>query len=237
MNVLIVSIIVALVAGLLLALKQRSGQGAFESRDILFTPAERSFLGVIEQALDGRYRVFGKVRLGDLVKPAQGLDAGRRTAAQNRINQKHVDFVVCTANKLAVVGVLELDDQSHRRGDRSRRDEFVDQALAMAGIPVLRFSAQIGYVVQDVRARLTEMLAGSKPIVVSVTEKDIGQANPVLDAIIESIPVHTDIGSPLCPTCSAAMVRRRAVKGSNAGASFWACSTFPRCRQVVEVEE
>ena len=33
----------------------------------LFTPAERSFLGVIDNAIDGQYRVMGKVRLADLI--------------------------------------------------------------------------------------------------------------------------------------------------------------------------
>src|SRR6185369_4105819 len=227
MNILVVSIVGALVIALVLALKQRREQADFESRGILFSPDERSFLGVLEQALDGRYRVFGKVRLGDLVTPGQGLDAGKRSAVQNRINQRHVDFVVCTASKLAVVGVLELDGQSHLHGDRNSQDEFVEQVLAMAGIPFLRFSTQVGYVVHDVRARLAEMLSGSKPAVVSVTEKGISRDNPVLDAIIESVPVQTDAGSPVCPACSAPMVKRRSVKGNNAGRCFWACSTFP----------
>lgn len=35
---------------------------------------------------------------------------------------------------------------------------------------------------------------------------------------------------PACPLCSAAMVRRTARKGANAGAQFWGCSKFPACR-------
>src|SRR6185369_16008451 len=129
MNSLVALMVVAIVAGLLLALKSilsRPGTGpVYVSREAIFTPAERSFLGVLEQALDGRYRVFGKVRLGDLVRPAKGLNAGRRTTAQNRINQKHVDFVVCTADELDPVGVLELDDQSHGHEERADRDRVV----------------------------------------------------------------------------------------------------------------
>jgi restriction system protein len=36
--------------------------------------------------------------------------------------------------------------------------------------------------------------------------------------------------TPRCPTCAAAMVRRTAKKGSNAGSQFWGCSTYPACR-------
>lgn len=37
-------------------------------------------------------------------------------------------------------------------------------------------------------------------------------------------------GVPDCPQCGSTMVLRTARKGSNAGSSFWGCSTFPRCK-------
>jgi len=242
MNILFVIIVVAIVVGLFIAVKliqEQSGEKAgYENRGNLFTPAERSFLEVLEQALDSRYRVFGKVRLGDLIKPAKGSAAGKRTAALNRINQKHVDFVICTANELALVGVLELDDQSHGCEDRAGRDEFVDQALAMAGIPLLRFPAKKAYAVQNVRARLAEMmLAGTKSGVVSSAQKAIVPVNPSLDAIMGINPVQSALAVPACPKCSAAMVKRQAQKGHYSGDYFWACSTFPMCRQVLEIGE
>jgi len=40
-----------------------------------------------------------------------------------------------------------------------------------------------------------------------------------------------------CPKCGSAMVKRVAKKGSNAGNEFWGCSTFPKCRAVVQEEE
>ena len=240
MNTLFVIFVAAIVVGLIstmkLILAQSGDKAGYENRGNLFTPAERSFLGVLEQALDSRYRVFGKVCLGDLIKPAKAFAADMQTAAQNRINQKHVDFVVCTANELALVGVLELDDQSRGREDRSGRDEFVDQALAMAGIPVLRFPAKIGYAVQEVRAGLAEMmLSGTKLCVAPAAQKAIVPLIPPLDAILESYPVQPDADAPPCPKCSSAMVKRYSVRGSNAGRFFWACSTFPMCRQMEEI--
>ncbi|GGC89314.1 restriction endonuclease [Halopseudomonas salina] len=38
---------------------------------------------------------------------------------------------------------------------------------------------------------------------------------------------------PLCPVCSAAMVRRLAKRGANAGNAFWGCSKYPRCTGTV----
>ena len=92
---LILMVIVVAAAVLILKMKQSPTDGGLEfaKREGLFTPAERSFLGVLEQALDSRYRVFGKVRLGDIVKPAKGLSNSNRATANNKINQKHLKAV------------------------------------------------------------------------------------------------------------------------------------------------
>lgn len=105
-------------------------------------PAERSFFGVLEDALGSDYRVFGKVRIADLIKPENGVG---RQIAFNRIAGKHVDFVVCNAADLSVIGVIELDDNSLNQDYRRKRDAFVDKAFASAGIPITRFPARAVY--------------------------------------------------------------------------------------------
>ena len=192
---LFVLVVLAVVAALvILKMKQPTADDelGFARKDVLFTPAERSFLGVLEQALDSRYRVFGKVRLGDIVKPAKGLSNSKRTTAQNKVNQKHVDFVICAASDLAVVGVVELDDKSHERDDRAGRDQFVDRALADAKIPVIHFSAKKGYALPEVRAKLAECLAiGTAPssppviLVAPVSEKPATILKKVSEPVTE----------------------------------------------------
>jgi hypothetical protein len=242
MTTVLAVIVIVIVVGLLVVMKAKQTKSddglGFISRDTLFSPAERSFFGVLEQALDNRYRVFGKVRLGDIIKPAKGLTASKRTTALNRINQKHVDFVVCTAVDLALIGVIELDDQSHGREDRAGRDEFVDRALAMAKIPVVHFSAKKGYALQEVRARLTEILpVAANPVITPKVQEVIVPVQPAPVTIIESVPVKPEPTAPTCPKCAAVMVKRQAAKGEHAGKYFWACSAFPKCRQVVAIGE
>jgi restriction system protein len=43
-------------------------------------------------------------------------------------------------------------------------------------------------------------------------------------------PVTPPDATPACPVCNAAMVRRTAKKGANAGSQFWGCSHYPACR-------
>ena len=40
---------------------------------------------------------------------------------------------------------------------------------------------------------------------------------------------------PLCPRCKSDMVLRTARKGTNAGNRFWGCSTFPKCKGVINL--
>lgn len=52
--------------------------------------------------------------------------------------------------------------------------------------------------------------------------------------------VSTDFGGKeqiLCPKCGAPMVLRTAKKGNNTGKRFYGCSTYPKCRGIVEYHE
>jgi hypothetical protein len=251
--VLLLIAVFIIFAVLKLKLSPKKEELAFQPREVLFTPAERSFLGVMEQALDSSYRVFGKVRLGDIVKPVKGLSNSRRTTAQNKINQKHVDFLICKSSDLAVVVVVELDDKSHEREDRAGRDQFVDRVLADAKIPVIHFSTKKGYALPEVRAKLTESFAFGgaaaattvSKVVTALEKPASAQAAPAVQISEQQpAPVHVEpamstqeTAAPVCPKCEVVMVKRQASKGPHAGKFFWACSAFPKCRQVMEIGE
>jgi len=149
-----------------------------------------------------------------------------------------------------VIGVVELDDKSHERDDRSLRDQLVDRALADARIPVIHFPARKGYAIAEVRAKLAESFAiGSAPSAppvphaAIVSEKRVSVPKVAVTADDErpgmsaEIPVKTlsEAVAPVCPKCESAMVIRQATKGPHAGKFFWACSSFPKCRKVVAV--
>ena len=59
---------------LLIFLQRNKENGAlsYHKQPLLFSPAERSFLGVLELALGDNYRVYGKVRIADVLKPSKG---------------------------------------------------------------------------------------------------------------------------------------------------------------------
>ena len=153
-------VLLAIAAIVLQALRSSRGKGLqtfpYQKESALFSPAERSFLGVLERALDGQVRVMGKVNLADVIRVRSGVSGGARQSAFNRIQSKHLDFVVCDAKDLSVRFAIELDDQSHARPNRQSRDEFVDKALRAAGVPVFHFSAKRSYSIQEVQRTLSE---------------------------------------------------------------------------------
>jgi hypothetical protein len=126
--------------------------GDYEAQPALLTPAERSFFGVLQHALASDYQLFAKVRLADIIRPSPASASGRRHSAFNRISARHVDFVACDSQTSRIVGVIELDDNSHARSRRQARGDFVDAALTNAGIPVLRVSARLAYSPGQLRA-------------------------------------------------------------------------------------
>jgi len=74
---------------------------------VLCSPAERSFLGALEKVVGNGYQIFAKVRLADIVEVNQGLSSSARQSAFNRISRKHLDFVICNARDLSIVGAIE----------------------------------------------------------------------------------------------------------------------------------
>jgi hypothetical protein len=163
---LIILALVVIVAAVVLPLilKQIAGAGKptaaanlpYRKKDYILTAAERSFYEVLCSVLDGQLLVFAKVRLADLVYMPKGT-ANRQTHF-NRIQSKHVDFVLCTRDKLSPVLVIELDDASHEEESRRDRDTFVDAALTAAGLPILPIPAQRSYVPADLAAAIQQKL-------------------------------------------------------------------------------
>lgn len=128
----------------------------YEKEHALFSPAERSLLGVLDMNANGSYRFMGKVRLADIIKVKGKMNKSSRQNAFNRIQSKHVDIVACDPATLIVQFVIELDDSTHSQPKRRNRDDFVDNALKAAGVPVVHVAAKRVYSEQDIQHIFTQ---------------------------------------------------------------------------------
>jgi len=223
--------------------KKKSGKGLvdfpYQSKEVLCSPAERSFLGALDQIVGKKYRIFAKVRLADIIDVKKGISASVRQSAFNRIAGKHVDFIVCHANDLSIVGAIELDDKTHRGRGRQERDQFLDKALEIAGVPLLRIKARSTYSIKEVSSDLNSAFninVGGKPEEIpglaegmqELSEKEIADA-------IDDFNAETIV--PVCQKCGGELIERVATKGEYAGQKFWGCSNFPKCKFTKKVNE
>ena len=145
--------------------EQRAAGGHTYEAVALLTPAERSFFGVLQQAVASDYQIFVKVRLADIIHPLRSPSRSGWQSAFNRITGKHVDFVLCDSEGLRVVGVVELDDRTHERFERGARDGLVDSALAGAGIPVLRIPARQTYSPVQIREQVQSLFRSHERVI------------------------------------------------------------------------
>jgi hypothetical protein len=120
----------------------------------LFSAAERSFLGVLDQALGREYRAFGKVRVADVASLKAGLGNSARQGALNRISGKHFDFVICRSSDLKIVCGIELNDKSHASQRARKRDDFLVALCQQIGLPLIQVPAKAAYQIDDVRQQV-----------------------------------------------------------------------------------
>lgn len=132
----------------------------YEKRDDFLSAAEISFFHVLKTVLTTDHYLITKVNLADLFYVKRPHE---NKGARGRISQKHVDYVVCDAKTMEPLVGIELDDRSHEREDRKKRDAFVDRVFEAAGLPILHVPAAKGYLPNDIRALLQQHFPIGEP--------------------------------------------------------------------------
>jgi predicted RNA-binding Zn-ribbon protein involved in translation (DUF1610 family) len=196
-------------------------------RDDFVSRAEHSFFLVLKSVIPDTLLISPKVSLGDLFYVKSGDPSEYRTLT-NKIDRKHVDFLLCDAKTLRPLAGIELDDKSHQRSDRQVRDEFVEQVFRSARLPLLRFPAQFSYSQAEVSAALRPYLGKVETPAAPV---------PIAAPRVAPVAPSATTTAPACPKCGSEMVLRTAKSGTNAGEQFWGCPDYPKCRGVLKFEK
>lgn len=193
--------------------KTEKSQLPYRVRDDFLTPAELSFYKVLESIVGTKLAIQSKVRLADIFFVSR---PNENQAFQNKISQKHLDFLICDSKTMKPLFGIELDDASHKRSDRQERDVFVNDVFRTANLPLLRFPVQRAYSRDEIVSKIAPLF-----------KKDNGNAaKPAQEKVENSSSV------PLCPKCNVPMVLRTVKKGQHAGKQFYGCVNFPQCREM-----
>lgn len=148
-----VVVIAAILACVAIYAKQSQAQ-AYEAIPSILTPAEQRFYTVLSQAVQGRALIMTKVRVADIVKVRRSM--GRRSFWRHfsQISQKHIDFVLVHPRSFDTLCLIELDDRSHARPSRMKRDRFINQVMQDTGLVLHRVKVRRNY---DRRALLEQL--------------------------------------------------------------------------------
>ena len=150
MNITLLCGAIFLVALLMIrSVKSRKGYGfstsillkkrqCYQQRPFL-TERERVFFRQLCAAFSGSpLLVMAQVRLVDVVQVSPELKGREKLSLFRQISQWHCDFVVIDARNFSVKAIIELDDRSHLRPERQRRDALFNIVVTQAGIPLHR---------------------------------------------------------------------------------------------------
>jgi hypothetical protein len=133
----------------------------FDSKKSVFTPAEKNFQNLVEQAMGTQYRVINRVKLADIVTIRNGVSDRASQSAVNNAEGKYLDFVICDRNTMKLLGAIDLVD-TKGKGYKIKKDWFVSGALEAASIPHLRIKVKANYTLDEIRACINSRLLGNR---------------------------------------------------------------------------
>jgi hypothetical protein len=199
-------------------------------RDDFISRAEHKFFLSLKLVIGDKAIICPKVSLGDIFGVKEN-DASKFRTLTNKIDRKHVDFLVCHPQTVKPLFGVELDDKSHQRPDRQERDLFVNQVFAAASLPLVRIPVRATYSTSELSSLLQQHLPEAAPVkqvIEPIAEKQPGST------VVQANPQTTML---TCSKCGSNMILRTSKSGTNQGEQFWGCSNFPKCRAVQKIEK
>lgn len=97
-------------------------------RDYFLSNAEISFYHILRTISAEKAMVLTKVSLGDLFF-VKSNDASKFRIYTNKIDRKHIDFLLCNPKSMIPFLAIELDDKSYQRKDWKDRDELIERVF------------------------------------------------------------------------------------------------------------
>ena len=76
---------------------------------------------------------MAKIRFADLVEVSAEADKKEYMKYFGKIKSKHIDFILCKKDNLYPELLIELNDSSHNKEDRIKRDDFIKKIAERVG--------------------------------------------------------------------------------------------------------
>ena len=125
----------------------------YELNKNIFTDTEKFFYNVLKDITNKMdLTIMSKVRLADIVHTKNN-----DYKYFNKIKSKHIDFVLIDKD-CNIKLLIELDDNSHLKPERQKRDIFVNNIFKDKNIKLLRIQAKYIYNETELEKKIKESL-------------------------------------------------------------------------------
>ncbi len=136
--------------------KKQKKKYIYRKKKYLLTKSESYFFDVLQRVMGDSFRIFPQIHLSSILEhriKGQGWDG-----AFSHINGKSVDYVLCNKEDYTIVCAIELDDITHNREDRKKRDEEVESIFQQARLPLVRFARKKEFTDEEVKKKIEESI-------------------------------------------------------------------------------
>lgn len=142
--------------------KEEKKKYQYKRKDFFLTRAEHECFDALMMAVGNEYLIFAQVHLPTLLD--NKVVGQNWRGAFRHISEKSVDFVLCDKAYISPKLAIELDDKTHERPDRQKRDVEVERILREAGIPLLRLENRGSFSADDLAQKIAGALSSQNEI-------------------------------------------------------------------------
>lgn len=128
----------------------------YRRKQFFMTRAEHQCYKALLEAVGQEYFVFAQVHLPTILDHT--IRGQNWRAARASIDRRSVDFVLCDKDYISPKLAIELDDKTHERPDRQKRDKFVEGILEYAGMPLLRLENHGRFEPEELKKHIQKFL-------------------------------------------------------------------------------
>lgn len=164
----------------------------FKKKANLFTPVERSFLDLIEKAVDTNVRIMCRVKMSDILAVRKTANKKTIKNALTRAGGKQFDFVLCSKENMTPMLAIDLVHKNGKESYKNQRDYYVSGALDAAHVPHVRIKVRSGYTVKDIQDCIQAKLPKQKQMLTPVMSGTNKLANEFASQARPTRPIKTN---------------------------------------------
>ncbi|MDP2279972.1 MAG: DUF2726 domain-containing protein, partial [Nitrospirota bacterium] len=130
---------------------------AYKRKNDFLTLSEKIFYdSLINSIQHPHYQILSKVRVADLFDI---IDYNNHELHFDNIKALHIDFLIYNPYNNKTLLAIELDDSSHLREDRIKRDKFINELFRHNQFPLIRQEAKPSYNISELRNKINSAIA------------------------------------------------------------------------------